>query len=32
MRHRLLLNYQAEMDGINTDAVIDELLLQVPVA
>jgi MoxR-like ATPase len=31
LRHRVLLNYQAEMDGINTDAVIDELLLQVPV-
>ena len=32
LRHRVLLNYQAEMDGVNTDAVIDELLLQVPVA
>ena len=32
LRHRVLLNYQAEMDGINTDAVIDELLSQVPVA
>ena len=32
LRHRLLLNYQAEMDGVNTDAVIDELLSQVPVA
>ncbi|MFA9421841.1 MAG: AAA family ATPase [Gammaproteobacteria bacterium] len=32
LRHRVLLNYQAEMDGINPDAVIDELLSQVPVA
>ena len=32
LRHRLLLNYQAEMDGVNTDAVIGELLSQVPVA
>ena len=32
LRHRVLLNYQAEMDGINTNAVIDELLSQVPVA
>jgi MoxR-like ATPase len=32
LRHRLLLNYQAEIDGVNTDAVIDELLLRVPVA
>ena len=31
LRHRILLSYQAEMDGVKIDAVIDELLLQVPV-
>lgn len=31
LRHRILLTYQAEADGISTDEVIDELLLRVPV-
>ena len=32
LRHRILLSYQAEADGVSVDAVIDELLLQVPVS
>lgn len=32
LRHRILLTYQAEADGISVDAVIDELLLKIPVA
>ncbi len=32
MRHRILLTYQAEADGITVDQVIDELLAKVPVA
>ena len=31
LRHRILLTYQAEADGVSVDAVIDELLAQVPV-
>lgn len=31
LRHRIILTYQAEMDGVTPDQVIDELLLQVPV-
>ena len=31
LRHRILLTYQAEMDGVNTDQVVDEILLKVPV-
>ena len=31
LRHRILLTYQAEMDGVTADQVIDELLLKVPV-
>ena len=31
LRHRILLSYQAEADGVSVDAVIDELLVQVPV-
>ncbi len=31
LRHRILLTYQAEADGISTDDVIDELLTKVPV-
>ena len=31
LRHRILLTYQAEADGIEIDAVIDELLASVPV-
>jgi MoxR-like ATPase len=32
LRHRILLTYQAEADGVSIDAVIDELLAKVPVA
>ncbi len=32
LRHRLLLSYEAEAAGINSDQVIDRLLQQVPVA
>jgi MoxR-like ATPase len=32
LRHRILLTYQAEADGVSIDAVIDELLAQVPVS
>ena len=31
MRHRLILNYEAEAEGITTDIVIDRLLEEVPV-
>jgi MoxR-like ATPase len=31
LRHRILLTYQAEADGVAVDAVIDELLARVPV-
>jgi MoxR-like ATPase len=31
MRHRVLLTYQAEADGVSIDSVIDELLARVPV-
>ena len=31
LRHRILLTYQAEADGISADDVIDELLAKVPV-
>ena len=31
LRHRILLTYQAEADGIRVDAVIDELLASVPI-
>ena len=31
LRHRILLTYQAEADGMSVDAVIDELLSRVPV-
>ena len=31
LRHRILLTYQAEADGVTVDAVIDELLAKVPV-
>lgn len=31
LRHRIILTYQAEMDGVTPDQVIDELLLKVPV-
>jgi MoxR-like ATPase len=32
MRHRILLTYQAEADGISVEQVIDELLAKVPTA
>jgi MoxR-like ATPase len=32
MRHRILLTFQAEADGILVDAVIDELIARVPVS
>ncbi|MBW2970690.1 ATPase, partial [Candidatus Woesearchaeota archaeon] len=31
LRHRLILNYEGQAEGISTDAVIDELLAKVPV-
>ncbi|MFM8442716.1 MAG: AAA family ATPase, partial [Methylococcus sp.] len=31
LRHRLILSYEAEADGIDTDRVIDELLRRVAV-
>jgi MoxR-like ATPase len=31
-RHRLILSFEAEANGISPDDVIDELLTQVPVA
>ena len=31
LRHRVLLTYRGEMDGVDTDRVVDELLLLVPV-
>jgi MoxR-like ATPase len=32
LRHRLLLSFEAEANGLNSDMVIDELLARVPVA
>jgi len=32
LRHRLILSYEAEADGITTDKVIDALLARVPIA
>ena len=32
LRHRILLTYQAEADGVSVDTVIDELLTRVPTA
>ena len=32
MRHRILLTYLAEADGITVDQVLDELIARVPVA
>ncbi|MCC6202206.1 MAG: AAA family ATPase [Gammaproteobacteria bacterium] len=32
LRHRLILNYEAEADGMNVDAVIRELVARVPVS
>src|SRR5690606_40073527 len=30
LRHRILLNFEGEAEGINTDAVIDEILDRIP--
>ncbi|HEU5076433.1 MAG TPA: AAA family ATPase, partial [Polyangiaceae bacterium] len=30
LRHRILLNFEGEAEGISTDAVIDEILQQIP--
>ncbi len=30
MRHRLILNFEAEAEGITTDHIIDQVLQQVP--
>lgn len=32
LRHRLILSYEAEADGLSSDRVIEELLVRVPVA
>jgi len=32
LRHRLILSYEAEAEGISTDQVLSELLKRVPVA
>jgi hypothetical protein len=29
LRHRVLMNFQAEADGIDADAIVDQLLKQV---
>jgi len=31
MRHRVLVNFRAESEGVSTDSIIDELLNRVPV-
>ena len=31
LRHRIILNYEAEAEGITTDRVVEELLARVPV-
>jgi MoxR-like ATPase len=31
LRHRVLTNFRAESEGINTDSIVDELLQRVPV-
>jgi MoxR-like ATPase len=31
MRHRILVNFRAESEGVNTDSIIDELIERVPV-
>ncbi len=30
LRHRMILNFEAEADGVSTDSIIDELLARVP--
>ena len=30
LRHRILLNFRAESEGVTTDALIDELIKHVP--
>jgi MoxR-like ATPase len=32
LRHRILLNFEGEAEGVSTDAVIDEILEQIPEA
>jgi MoxR-like ATPase len=32
LRHRIILNFEAEADGVTKDEVIDELVKRVPVA
>ena len=31
LRHRVLINFRAESEGISTDSIVDELLERVPV-
>jgi MoxR-like ATPase len=31
MRHRVLINFRAESEGVTTDQIIDELVERVPV-
>ena len=31
MRHRVLINFRAESEGVTTDQIIDELIERVPV-
>jgi MoxR-like ATPase len=31
LRHRVLMNFRAESEGITTDQIVDELLQMVPV-
>jgi len=31
LRHRILVNFRAESEGVNTDSIIDELIQRVPV-
>jgi len=32
LRHRLILSYEAEAEGVSTDQVLSELLKRVPIA
>lgn len=32
LRHRILLTFEAEAEGLNSDHIIDELIKRVPVA
>jgi MoxR-like ATPase len=31
LRHRLILNYEGQAEGISTDQIVDEILAKVPV-